>query len=159
MGSAIAGISSSEVTAHAFLLPHHLTTTSPRVWNTSQYHESILRTNDTIYLFLRRTSPATIQGKVDGQATKKQRTEARVEVATRLGWVDVDEKKEAFLMPMRAVEHQWGSIIMPSRRYGRLDIWKKFIDDAIMTKLKNNFMDCNNFVGTKAYRPLLCIFI
>ena len=95
------------------------------MWNNSQYRDSILRTNDSIYLFLRRTSPATIQERVDEQATKKQRTEARVEVAASLGWVDVDEKKEAFLMPMRAVESQWGSIIMPSRRYGLLDIWKK----------------------------------
>ena len=39
------------------------------------YRDSILRTNDSIYLFLRRTSPATIQERVNEQATKKQRTE------------------------------------------------------------------------------------
>jgi hypothetical protein len=70
-------------------------------------------------------------------------------MATSLGLVDVDEKKEAFLMPMRAGEHQWGSIIMPTRRYDLLDIRKKFIGDAIMTRLKNTFMDGNNFVGTR----------
>ena len=59
----------------------------------------------------------TIQERVNEQATKKRRTEARAVTATGLGWVDVDEKKEAFLMPMRAVEHQWGSIIMPNRRH------------------------------------------
>jgi hypothetical protein len=91
----------------------------------------------------------TIQERVNEQATKKRRTEARAVTATGLGWVDVDEKKEAFLMPMRAVEHQWGSIIMPNRRHRLLDIWKQFIDDAIMTRLKTTFMDGNNFVGTR----------
>ena len=119
------------------------------MWSNSQYRDSILRIDDSIYPFLRRTSPATIQERAGEQATKKQRTEAKVAAATRLGWVDVDEKKEAFLMPMRAVEDQWGSIMMPNRRYGLLDIWKMFINSAIMTKLKDAFMDGNNCVGTR----------
>ena len=73
-------------------------------------------------MFLRRTSPATTQERVVEQAVKKQRTEARVGIATRLGWADVDEKNEAFLMPMKGAEHKWGSIIMPSRRCTLLDI-------------------------------------
>ena len=119
------------------------------MWNISQSRDSILRANDSIYLFLRRTSPTTIQERVNEQASKKQRTEARVGVAARLGWADVDEKNEAFLMPMRGVEHQWGSIRLPSRRCGLLDIWRQFIDDTIMTRLKTTFMDGNNVVGTR----------
>ena len=38
---------------------------------------------------------------------------------------------------------------MPNRRHRLLDIWKQFIDDAIMTRLKTTFMDGNNFVGTR----------
>ena len=119
------------------------------MWNISQYRDSILQANDSIYLFLRRSSPPTIQERVDEQTAKKRKTEERAGRAAGLGWADVDAKKEVFLMPMKGVEHQWGSIRLDSRRHGLLDIWRKLIDDAVMTRLKNEFKSGNDFVGSR----------
>ena len=81
-----------------------------------------------------------------------ERTDENVQEARSSGWTDVDSTKEVFLMPMRQTKYQWGIISMHEGRYRLLDIWKIFISDGIVTKLKSTFMTGNNVCWEKERR-------
>lgn len=83
------------------------------------------------------------------QAAKKAKVDKYVEIASRLGWRDVEKGRECFVMKEKDGLKQWGSIFMPRNKRDVTDIWKKFVPKETLDRLIKEFNESKNVIGSR----------